>query len=227
VRLTGTAMRAYIYPPMPATTNAVKNIIDVYKTPAMEVNSKVCSQHHADRAYRGAAPRQLLHGAPDRHGGARDGHRPGRAAAAQPHRAGADAYKAPSGMNYDSGEFTTVLDKALIAADWQGFDKRRRRVRRATSCAAVHRLLPGSHGTAAKDMAASASSRWHHHMLSGTLDYGQGHATPFAQVLSEKLGIPFERFQLRRRFRPAQVARHRRLEVALVASQAFLEAATS
>ena len=34
-------------------------------------------------------------------------------------------YKAPSGMNYDSGEFTTVLDKALEAADWQGFDKRR------------------------------------------------------------------------------------------------------
>ena len=34
-------------------------------------------------------------------------------------------YKAPSGMNYDFGEFTTVLDKALAAADWQGFDKRK------------------------------------------------------------------------------------------------------
>src|SRR5947208_13763116 len=35
-------------------------------------------------------------------------------------------YKAPSGMTYDSGEFTTVLDKALTAADWQGFDKRKK-----------------------------------------------------------------------------------------------------
>ena len=34
-------------------------------------------------------------------------------------------YKAPSGMNYDSGEFTAILDKALHAADWDGFEKRR------------------------------------------------------------------------------------------------------
>ena len=32
--------------------------------------------------------------------------------------------------------------------------------------------------------------------ITGTLDYGQGHATPFAQVLSERLGIPFERIRL-------------------------------
>ena len=34
VRLSGTGNAgAYIYPPMPATTNAVKNIIDVYARP--------------------------------------------------------------------------------------------------------------------------------------------------------------------------------------------------
>ena len=33
-------------------------------------------------------------------------------------------------------------------------------------------------------------------MITGTLDYGQGHAAPFAQVLSEKLGIPFDRIRL-------------------------------
>src|SRR5882672_11633583 len=63
-------------------------------------------------------------------------------------------------------------------------------------------------------------------MLSGTLDYGQGHATPFAQVLSEKVGIPFERFRLLQ-------GDSDQLKVgggtggsksALVASQAFLEA---
>src|SRR4029450_12419062 len=32
-------------------------------------------------------------------------------------------YKAPSAMNYDSGEFTTVLDKALQADDGRGLDK--------------------------------------------------------------------------------------------------------
>src|SRR5437868_15041404 len=63
-------------------------------------------------------------------------------------------------------------------------------------------------------------------MLSGTLDYGQGHATPFAQVLAGKLGLPFERFRLLQ-------GDSDQLKVgggtggsksALVASQAFLEA---
>jgi carbon-monoxide dehydrogenase large subunit len=32
--------------------------------------------------------------------------------------------------------------------------------------------------------------------VTGTLDYGQGHASAFAQVLTEKLGIPFDRIRL-------------------------------
>ena len=33
-------------------------------------------------------------------------------------------------------------------------------------------------------------------IITGTLDYGQGHASPFAQVLSTRLGIPFQRIRL-------------------------------
>ena len=33
-------------------------------------------------------------------------------------------------------------------------------------------------------------------IVTGTLDYGQGHASPFAQVLAMKLGIPFGRIRL-------------------------------
>ena len=33
-------------------------------------------------------------------------------------------------------------------------------------------------------------------IVTGTLDYGQGHASAFAQVLTEKLGIPFDRIRL-------------------------------
>ena len=33
-------------------------------------------------------------------------------------------------------------------------------------------------------------------IITGTLDYGQGHASPFAQVLTDRLGIPFERIRL-------------------------------
>src|ERR1700745_1690300 len=33
-------------------------------------------------------------------------------------------------------------------------------------------------------------------IITGTLDYGQGHWSPFAQVLTEKLGVPFDRIKL-------------------------------
>src|SRR5262249_13937971 len=33
-------------------------------------------------------------------------------------------------------------------------------------------------------------------IITGTLDYGQGHAAPFAQVLAARLGVPFERIRL-------------------------------
>jgi len=33
-------------------------------------------------------------------------------------------------------------------------------------------------------------------LKTGTLDFGMGHATPFAQVLSERLGIPFDKISL-------------------------------
>jgi carbon-monoxide dehydrogenase large subunit len=33
-------------------------------------------------------------------------------------------------------------------------------------------------------------------LISGTLDYGQGHAAPFAQVLASRLGLPFDRIRL-------------------------------
>src|SRR6185437_11952661 len=33
-------------------------------------------------------------------------------------------------------------------------------------------------------------------IITGTLDYGQGHASAFAQVLVDKLGVPFDRIRL-------------------------------
>ena len=33
-------------------------------------------------------------------------------------------------------------------------------------------------------------------LTTGTLDFGMGHATPFAQILSEQLGVPFDKITL-------------------------------
>jgi len=232
VRLSGTGNAgAYIYPPMPATGNAVKNLIDVYATPAMEVNSKVVFTNTTPiAAYRGAGRpeanyfmerlidtaaremgidrielRRRNHIAPDQM-----------------------PYKAPSAMNYDSGEFTTILDKAVANSDWHGFEKRKAesakrgklRGRGIGQYLEVTGPPNKEYGGIRFEDDGSIT------MLSGTLDYGQGHATPFAQVLGEQLGIPVNRFRLLQ-------GDSDQLKVgggtggsksALVGSQAFLEA---
>ncbi len=232
VRLSGTGNAgAYIYPPMPATTNAVKNVIDVYKTPAMEVNSKVVFTNTTPvAAYRGAGRpegnyymERLIDTAAREMGIDRvDLRRRNHIAPEQM------PYKAPSGMNYDSGEFTSVLDKALKAADWSGFEVRKQ------ESAARNKLRGRGIGSYLEVTGPPAKEyggiRFEGDgtvtMLSGTLDYGQGHASPFAQVVSEQTGIPFERLRLLQ-------GDSDQLKVgggtggsksALVASQAFLEA---
>ena len=202
VRLSGTGNAgAYIYPPMPVTTNAVKNVIDVYKTPAMEVNSKVAFTNTTPiAAYRGAGRpegnyymERLIDTAAREMGIDRVELRRRNHIAPE-----AMPYKAPSGMAYDSGEFTVVLDKALQAADWDGFE-----ARKAESTA--RGKLRGRGIGSYLEVTAPAGKEYGGirfeddgtvTMLSGTLDYGQGHASPFAQVLTDKLGIPFDRFRL-------------------------------
>ena len=232
VRLSGTGNAgAYIYPPMPATTNAVKNLIDVYATPAMEVNAQVVFTNTTPvAAYRGAGRpegnyymERLIDTAAREMGIDRvELRRRNHIAPTQM------PYKAPSGMNYDSGEFTQVLDKALAASDWNGFEARKAE---SAKRGKLRGRGVGSYlevtGPPAKEYGGICfEGDGTITMLSGTLDYGQGHATPFAQVLSEQTGIPFERFRLLQ-------GDSDQLKVgggtggsksALVGSQAFLEA---
>ena len=232
VRLSGTGNAgAYIYPPMPATTNAVKNIIDVYATPAMEVNSKVVFTNTTPlAAYRGAGRpegnyymERLIDTAAREMGIDRAELRRRNHIAPQQM-----PYKAPSGMNYDSGEFTAILDKALHAADWDGFEKRRAEsaARGKLRGRGIGQYLEVTGPPAKEYGGIRFEADGTVTMLSGTLDYGQGHASPFAQVLSEQTGIPFERLRLLQ-------GDSDQLKVgggtggsksALVASQAFLEA---
>ncbi len=232
VRLSGTGNAgAYIYPPMPATTNAVKNIIDVYATPAMEVNSKVVFTNTTPlAAYRGAGRpegnyymERLIDTAAREMGIDRAELR--RRNHIEPAQM---PYKAPSGMNYDSGEFTTILDRVLQAADWNGFEKRRAEsaARGKLRGRGIGQYLEVTGPPAKEYGGIRFEADGTVTMLSGTLDYGQGHASPFAQVLSEQTGIPFERLRLLQ-------GDSDQLKVgggtggsksALVASQAFLEA---
>ncbi|MGE3651762.1 MAG: xanthine dehydrogenase family protein molybdopterin-binding subunit, partial [Reyranellaceae bacterium] len=202
VRLSGTGNAgAYINPPLQPTTNAVKNLIDVYRTPVMEVNTKVVFTNSTPiAAYRGA-------GRPEAN------YFMERLITTAAREMGIDQvelrrrnhirpeempWKAPSAMQYDSGEFATILDKALKNADWDGFEARkaesakRNKLRGRGIGSYLEVTGPPAKEYGGIRFEADGTVT----MLSGTLDYGQGHATPFAQVLVDKLGIPFERFRL-------------------------------
>ncbi len=101
-------------------------------------------------------------------------------------------FKAASGMNYDSGAFTKVLDRALAAGDWAGYAQRQAdsKARGKIRGRGIGAYLEVT-GAQSKEMGglrfeADGTVTF----LTGTLDYGQGHLTPIAQVLFERLGIP-------------------------------------
>jgi carbon-monoxide dehydrogenase large subunit len=107
-------------------------------------------------------------------------------------------YAALSGLEYDSGDFSAVLDACLDKADWSGFEERRQasaqrgRLRgRGLACYLEVTAPPGKEMGGIRFEPDGRVT-----VITGTLDYGQGHASAFAQVLSDQLGVPFELIDL-------------------------------
>jgi aerobic carbon-monoxide dehydrogenase large subunit len=107
-------------------------------------------------------------------------------------------FKAASGVTYDCGDFPDLFKDAIARADVKGFKRRRRESRRAGKLRGLG--LACYVETTAAMTAEQAAIRFNADgtvtIVTGTLDYGQGHASAFAQVLTEKLGIPFDRIRL-------------------------------
>src|SRR5258705_9096869 len=128
VRLNGYGNLGATYgAPGPATNNAVRNTLGVYRTPLIEVSTKcVFSNTTPVGAYRGAGRpeanyymERLVDTPPAGSGTCRLGFR--RRNHIPPH---AMPYKSPNGHTYDNGDFTALLDPALALADWDGFAAR-------------------------------------------------------------------------------------------------------
>src|SRR5215813_9642351 len=188
--------------PMPSTINIVKNVQNVYRTPLIEVSTKcVFTNTSHVSAYRGAGRpegnyymERLIDAAAAEMGIDRLGLR--RRNQIKPREL---PIKTASGSNYDSGDFPSVLKHALAVADVKGFARRKRESRKRGK---VRGLGVGSFlevtAPPSKEMGGIRfEADGTVTIITGTLDYGQGHAAPFAQVLSEKLGVPFERIRLK------------------------------
>src|SRR6202163_1553492 len=107
-------------------------------------------------------------------------------------------FAASSGVTYDSGDFQGVFNKALEVSDHANFAKRKKESRKKGN---LRGIAVGSYlevtappGVELGKIVFEADGSVR--LITGTLDYGQGHATPFAQVLCAQLGVPFESVKL-------------------------------
>ncbi|MDO8878740.1 MAG: xanthine dehydrogenase family protein molybdopterin-binding subunit [Pseudolabrys sp.] len=204
VRLTGYGnLGAYCgnFGPLLPTLNVTKNIISMYRTPLLEVATKcVFSNTTLVSAYRGA-------GRPE---GALSIERSMDIAAVE---LGIDKlelrrrnfikakqmpFATPAGTTYDCGDFPGLFKQALEQGDAKGFARRKRESKKAgklrgfgVACYVETTAAMTQEQGGIKFNADGTVT-----IVTGTLDYGQGHASPFAQVLTEKLGIPFDKIKL-------------------------------
>ena len=107
-------------------------------------------------------------------------------------------FPAASGVTYDSGDFQAVFTKALEVSDYDNFAKRRKESRRQGK---LRGIAVGSYLEVTAPPSGELGKITFEpdgtvKLTTGTLDYGQGHATPFAQVLAAQLGVPFEKITL-------------------------------
>ena len=204
-RITGIAnMGAYVSTVGPniQAVNVHKNLPSVYRIPAIAVHTRcVFTTMTQVAAYRGAGRPEanyymecLIDQA------AREtGHDRVELRRRNMIPAGSFPFKAASGQTYDSGDFAAVLDDALEMADWGGFDARRaesegRGLLRGLGIATYLEVTappnPEMGGIRFEDDGTVT-------IVTGTKDYGQGHASAFAQVLVSRLGVPFEKIRLK------------------------------
>lgn len=186
--------------PAPMTGVISRNLISVYKTPAFAYGTKaVFSNTVPTGPYRGAGRpeskyimEQLVDKAAREMG-------IDRVELRRRNLIPPDAFpwKAPNGQTYDSGEFEALMDEALKRGDWAGFESRR-----AESAAksklrgiSVSNYLENTGGAGEladirfRDDGTVA-------LVTGAKDMGTSHRTPFAQILSQHLGVPYEAIEV-------------------------------
>jgi len=116
-------------------------------------------------------------------------------------------YQTPVALQYDSGDFGRNVEDALKAIDYTGFGKRREASAKKgllrgigissyiEACGIAPSAVAGALGARA-GLYESGEIRVHPTgsvtVYTGSHSHGQGHETTFAQLVSDKLGVPIE-----------------------------------
>lgn len=103
-------------------------------------------------------------------------------------------FTAVGGARYEACSFVPHLERALALADWDGFAARREASRargrlRGIGCSVYVENDGGAPSEYAEVEAAGDGTV---ELRIGTQNFGMGHETVYAQVLAERLGVPFD-----------------------------------
>jgi carbon-monoxide dehydrogenase large subunit len=120
-------------------------------------------------------------------------------------------YKTPIGPTYDCGDFPRVFERALAVSNYQDFERRRREAKRRNRLRGIGlACYVESSGVAPSRLAGMMGARGGFYEAAqvrvapdgsvtaylGTHNHGQGHATTFAQIISQQLGVSLERIKI-------------------------------
>src|SRR5689334_9556203 len=104
---------------------------------------------------------------------------------------------AAAGWTYDSGDFARLTDRCLEISDWNGYAARKRLSAskgKLRGRALIYYLEDSGVFNERMELRFDPSGMVT--IVAGTHSHGQGHATTYAQLVSDWLGVPFENIRL-------------------------------
>ncbi len=107
-------------------------------------------------------------------------------------------YRTAMGLTYDSGEFQANMEDALKAADWDGFEARRAAAVKAGRLRGIglSTYIEACGGSPDESAEVRFEPSGAVTVLVGNQTNGQGHETAYAQLIAERLGVPFENIRV-------------------------------
>ncbi|MDP3356080.1 MAG: xanthine dehydrogenase family protein molybdopterin-binding subunit [Polaromonas sp.] len=108
-------------------------------------------------------------------------------------------YKNPMGQVYDTGKFESVMDQALVLADWKGFDERAAQsaLRGQVRGQGIATFLEWTGGNALEEtVTVSVQADGMIEVFTAVNAMGQGVATTLTQLVVDAFGVPIEKVRV-------------------------------
>jgi len=107
-------------------------------------------------------------------------------------------YTSAMGPVYDSGDFPAMLKRAADAAGWPGLDERKRAAARRGRLLGLGMAcyVEACGGVGEEEATVRVDADGGITLIIGTQTNGQGHLTAYAQLLTDKLGVPLDKVRM-------------------------------